>query len=278
MAQNDKEKAPAKGAASNDQTQGPGETPAPTPPATKEETHDLISRDEAIAMANSAAERAVERALAVFQAGAASVAAPAQQPTIQVVGTPAQKPNLPGRTEVPKEHWSDAPLTVFHSGDQFCMDGFRIDGRIEPPPRSKLIMFKAHSGAEVKRFGNAEMITYTCKYTTHDKREIELFKQDVGWGTEYWDGSGRLKLDAQMELGMLMGNKLNSLNGVGFDSLKRMSIDRGLQVGSIQFMAANIAAFDSMKESKELAEKAASRMRDAEAENKLVKEAVAAEA
>lgn len=266
MAQNDK--APNKGVATNDQSQAQGEMPA----------QEFLTKEEALEMANSAAERAVEMALKTFQAGAASVAAPAQQPNIQVVGVPKEKPNLPGRTEVPKEFWSDTPLTVFHSGDQFCMDGFRIDGRIEPPPRSKLIMFKAHSGAEVKRFGNAEMITYTCKYTTHDKREIEMFKQDVGWGTEYWDGSGRLKLDAQMELGMLMGNKLNSLNGVGFETLKRMSIDRNLSVGSIQFMVANIAAHDSMKESAALAERAAGRMRDAEAANKLVKAEAAAEA
>ena len=260
-------------------------TPAASTPPEKAQTPaptaDFVTRDEAVKMAAEAAEKATESTAKLFaetikdvmarmpqQVAQAAPAAPVPQAGHTIMITPPKdKPNLPSKLEVPKEFWNEKGLTVFHAGDQFCMDGFRIDGRLEPPPRSKLIFFRpGQLGGEVKRFGDVAQITNTCQYTTHDQREIDLFHQDIGWGTEYWDGSGRLELDAQLQLGMIMGNKMNALSGTPFEELRQMSIQRKLKIGSKQFMAANIAAHDSKKETESLAEKAAARLKDASAE------------
>lgn len=221
----------------------PQEAPAPT-----------FTAEQMERMLANVAEKAAE-------AGArAAVAALKKENAAQPV---AKKPIKPSDADTPKEYWDKAGLTIFHSGDHHCMDHFLVDGRVELCPRSVLILFTSAQASNVQRFGNSVNIQYLCKYHTHDKREIDLFRNDVRWGTEFWDGSGRV-LDAQTELGMLMVSKVGALNGVGFDQLRQMCIDRGLELGTIPIMRAKIASHDSKLDQERQAQLANKRLDDAE--------------
>lgn len=178
-------------------------------------------------------------------------------------GAPAvKKPTYPSKADVPAEFFDKTGLTIYASGTHHTMDGFLVDGRWIPCPRSILILFTNVPGYNTQRFGDSVNIQYVCRYHTHDKREIDLFKSDERWGTMYWDGSGRMN-DSAIELGSIMVRKMSALAGAPFDTLRQLCKDRGIPIGTLESMRAAIAAFDARKDLRDQAEAAAKRLDEA---------------
>jgi hypothetical protein len=173
-----------------------------------------------------------------------------------------KKPTYPSKADVPAEFFDKAGLTIYASGTHHTLDGFLVDGRWIPCPRSILILFTNVPGYNAQRFGDSVNIQYVCRYHTHDKREIDMFKADERWGTMYWDGSGRMN-DSAIELGSIMVRKMSALAGAPFDTLRQLCKDRGIPLGTLESMRAAIAAFDARKDLRDQAEAAAKRLDEA---------------
>lgn len=264
-------------------TQTPAPAPAETPTAVApqeaatppEPAPQYVTFEQAQKMAEAAADKAAERTAKILTAALAAqkqVPAPAPQ-HILVAAAPEKKPVKPTRAAVPPEFWVKDAVTFFHEGSQHSMDAFYIDGRAEPPPRSILIHFTELQGANIKRFGDSTQISYLCKYTTHDSREIELFRKDIRFGTEIWDESGKPEeLEAQVELGWQMGRRAMSLSGENISNLRQMAVDRGLTLSNDKnILARSIASHDVRKEAIGVAQKAAERLAEASKELELSK-------
>lgn len=218
----------------------PAPAPAPTAapaPAQSVAEPGMITMSEAMlrSLVESAAKAAVEGVRMQQQPQAA------QQPVV-VYEKPNKKPLYPTKAAVPAEFWSNEKLVVYHAGNHHTMDGFMVEGRYEECPRSVLLLFTSTQAYNSKRFGDATQIIFICKYETHDKREIELFKKDIRWGSEYWDGSGRSKsMDADVEMSMLVAQNIQSLASLGFENLRARCINEGIEISDIRRMAAELA-------------------------------------
>ena len=159
-----------------------------------------------------------------------------------------KKPLYPSSKEIPKEFLAEKPLTIFHSGDHHTMDGFLIGDRYVECPRSQLILFTATPAYNIQRFGEAKHIQYICKYETRDLREIDLFKNDIRWGYEYWDGGGQSMQDYSTELSVRTMNKMQALLGIGFEALRERAREADVPVSNIRTMAALIAIKEAKAE------------------------------
>jgi len=266
----DKEEAPPKEVKAEEPDPATKETPAPN----------MVTMEQAMAMAEKAAEKAsgeaVQSALSkldilIDKEVAKRLASMPSQSSQAVIHAhkAEEKPDFPRGNRVPDEFFSQEELIVFHSGSQFVFDGFIADGRVAEPPRSKMIRFESVGGANIRRFGDAERIQYTCQYKTRDIREIEMFRNDVRWGSEFWDGSGTV-LDDQHELGMITAEAVLKLNSLGFEQLRQMSIDRGLPISDMRSMQARIAVQDATNQMRRQAKSAQDRLDQAEKVNKVL--------
>lgn len=160
--------------------------------------------------------------------------------TVYVSGEKPKKPLYAAQSDVPPEFWTDKTMRVVRMGQRRVFPHFLVQGQAIECPRTQIIRFRKHNGANTRRFGDGNNLNYEEVYDTNDTREQELFRKDDRNGSDFYIDTGKEISVSELTLMTLFSKHMGLLASASTAEVRGKLVDAG---GNLSMSTDEMRAF-----------------------------------
>lgn len=147
--------------------------------------------------------------------------------TVYVSGEKPKKPLYAAQSDVPPEFWTDKTMRIVRMGQRRVFPHFLVHGQAIECPRTQIIRFRKHNGANTRRFGDGNNLNYEEVYDTNDTREQELFRKDDRNGSDFYIDTGKEVSVSELTLMTLFSKHMGLLASASTAEVRGKLVDAG---------------------------------------------------